>query len=160
MEAEQTNPYQSPQYQGVPARIGDAESYVNQALLFVVRRTKGWVRFISVVVFIAGILSTMVALGLLLIPDMRAGFDESTSFPGGAAVGIGIYLFGGLINLVFATLLWRMANRYRDLLNQPNGANLVDVLGAQRGYWRLVGIVLILVALTYLALILLVIITV
>ena len=107
--------------------------------------TKSWVRFIAILGFLVTALILISAIVMFVMTRSASGF--SLLAPG--VLG-GIYLVMGVIYFVAAFKLNQYASRINDMLHQPSQVNLVAALDAQRGFWKYLGILAILVIAFYL----------
>ena len=97
--------------------------------------TKGWVRFVSVVGFVAAGISVLLGLlGLVL------GGTAQSLGPGLASLLCLVYLAGAGIYLYLSLTLHRYAVSIGDLLRTRQPADLEAALGHQRRFWRFVGV--------------------
>lgn len=106
---------------------------------------KPWVRFISVLMFIACGFMILAGLGVMLIGTLAGAVARET--PGGLGLGLvgggllgGVYLLASALYFVPAFFLHRTANAVKRMQagDQTNG--LEGVLKNQKSFWRFVGI--------------------
>ncbi len=135
------NPYQSPEVVSKPSNAGGWDSSLNSAA-DMLRKTKPWVRFMSVIMFIA---SAFMALGGAFM--MAAG---AAGAPGmyGAFVGV-VYVVMAVLYIIPAVFLWRYADRIGSFLLQRTPAALTHALEAQKSFWKFVGILTLIVICLY-----------
>ncbi|HEX4959264.1 MAG TPA: DUF5362 family protein [Thermoanaerobaculia bacterium] len=122
---------------GAPPPIGLA---VTAATIEHLRRTKPWVRFLSVMCFIGSAL--LVVFGLLLAvmgSALPAMFGGSSNPIGGLSLGI-VYLLLALLYIFPGLYLWRYANAIDSLVRYPQSLTLEEAMKHQTAFWRFVGI--------------------
>jgi hypothetical protein len=150
----QENPYASP---GTDFDSTDASSQAIAAeVISQLARTKPWVRFISVMIFIgAGLL---LLLGLFMGLGGGAAMFFSAGGVGGAEAGIGIAVM--LLYIAIAALyiypglkLWNYASRIGILIRSCQTMDLVSALNEQRAFWKFIGILAVIVMALYLVII-------
>ncbi len=147
-----SNPYESPslsQETGVPSETSAA---ITQGVLDQLRRTKPWVRFISVLMFIGA--GFMMLIGVVM--GVMGGFGAMAA-PEGVAFGLG---FGVVMALIYGALallyiypamkLWKYASRIAVLLDSGHPVELEAALNEQRKFWKFMGVVTIVVMVLYL----------
>lgn len=135
------NPYQSPEVTSKPNDVGRWDSSLNSAA-DMLRKTKPWVRFMSVIMFIA---SAFMALGGAFM--MAAGAVGSPGISG-AFVGI-VYVVMAVLYIIPAVFLWRYADRIGSFLLQRTPVALTHALEAQKSFWKFVGILTLIVICLY-----------
>jgi len=107
---------------------------VTPQIIGIMLRTKGWVRFIAVMLFINfGI--TIINLIVTMNAPSRFGGDAERN---GQFIGIGVAL---LLYLYPAVKLNSYASRIGALLQSARTGDLEAALNERRGFWRFVGIV-------------------
>ena len=107
---------------------------VTPQIIDIMLRTKGWVRFIAVMLFINfGI--TIINLIVTMNAPSRFGGDAERN---GQFIGIGVAL---LLYLYPAVKLNSYASRIGALLQSARTGDLEAALNERRGFWRFVGIV-------------------
>jgi hypothetical protein len=147
------NPYSAPSpLSSMPGGISPfvesaASEGVTQKTLDLLRQTRPWVRFLSVLGLIAS-LFFLIGTGAVAV----------TMFSGGAPPGFPpfvflIYIPMALLALMSATYLFRYASRINGLLRDPRPVKLEAALQAQKSFWKLAGIVGLLFLVLYVALI-------
>lgn len=108
------------------------------------RSTKPWVRFISIMTFIA---SGFIFLAGLMMIFMSSGMGMGgTSL--GPVIGIVYFLMGGLY-LAPAFFLHQYASYINDFLHGGGDSAMESALGSQKSFWRFTGIVTIVVLCLY-----------
>jgi hypothetical protein len=113
------------------------------------RQTGPWVRFISVLMLIAAglvLIGGVFALGAGAFMGSRAG----GAIPG--VVGVGYIVLGALYG-VPALLLGRYASRIGALMRTNRMGDLEEALGAQKSFWKFVGVLMVVMLCVYAAVI-------
>ena len=123
-------PYTSP-----TSNYGDGMSgRVSPRVVDIMSRTKGWVRFIAVMLFVNFGLSIINTIVTLNAPRRFGGDAERV----GQIVGVAVML---LLYLYPAVKLNSYASRIGVLLQSGRASDLDAALNEHRAFWRYVGIV-------------------
>ena len=128
----ETNPYESPGY-----GTGDASSeLVSERIIQLMLQTKPWVRFLSVLGFIiTGIMALGFVVGLI---------DVLTTGMGGMeALTLLMYLPLAAVYFFASLYLGRYASRIQEFAMTPKAELLEEALAAQRSFWRLAGMMMV-----------------
>ncbi|MBK1815348.1 hypothetical protein JIN84_06970 [Luteolibacter yonseiensis] len=140
------DPYSSPVANSVPGSLSSGNA-ITQGIIEQLARTKPWVRFISVMVFIGAGLMVLLALVTMLI-----GIPANSNPMFGKGLGFG---FGG-IYLLFAGVyiypgikLWKYASRIGDLVRSGSVMDLEGALNEQRSFWKFLGIAMLVILSLY-----------
>jgi hypothetical protein len=145
------NPYRSP-IDGGNVPVGGSESghVVTPTVLSTLRQTQPWVRFLSVVGFVASALMVFGGVGLFIFAaSMHQGAN-----PGLFVVSL-VYIPIGLLYFIPSLFLFRYASRINALWTNGTVRHLEDALQAQKSFWKFVGIlVLIVIALYFMGIVL------
>jgi hypothetical protein len=138
--AGQVNPYGAPAAGGSSLLSyqtpGGMDTPVSPRALEMLRQTKPWVRFISVLTFIVAGLMALGGFGMLVggvAMQRRGGIGVS----GFAMV---VYVATACFYAIPAVFLGRFASRIADLLQTRRSSDLEAALEAQKSFWRFVGI--------------------
>jgi hypothetical protein len=137
------NPYSSPQPSGWSS--GEvAGGPVSARTISELRQTRPWVLFLSILGFILAGLMTLGAIAITIMvffaPARVAGLAAGQS----AMMWIGAFLY-----FVFPYYLFRYSSRIGLLLYSPEVRYLEQALEAQKSFWRLAGIVTIVMMALY-----------
>ena len=106
------------------------------------RGTKGWVRFMAVLGFIACAFMLIGVFGIFVGGSM----GRVPAFGAGVAL---VYLIMVGVYFALAFKLNQYASRIGAFLLNPNGALLASALDAQRSFWKYVGIMTIIILCFY-----------
>ena len=135
-----------------------ANSSVSAAVIDQLARTKGWTRFMSVLLWIGAaflILGgiAMIAFGGMMGMGGLAQDGEATPevFAGiGMGLGLGIvYIILSIIYIYPAIKLGKYSTMAARLAHEPSEALLVTALNEQRAFWKYVGIWMIVMLVIY-----------
>lgn len=147
---ETNNPYSSPQSNLFGGTAATSSDGVTQGVLLQLQKTKPWVRFMSVMMFIGAGLMLMV--GVVMGLAGGAGLMTGQNKALGAGVGMGIAVGYSLLAVLYifpALKLWKYADRIRDLLNSRQIIDLEKALNEQRAFWKFVGVMMIVIFVIY-----------
>ncbi len=116
----------------------DGAGRISQRTADIMARTKGWVRFIAVVMFVnfaTSLVGTIVSFN-------RPSVFESSATQVGKIAGL-VILF--LVYLYPAVKLNSYASRIGELLLTGRARDLQAALNEHRGFWRYIGIIMLVV---------------
>ncbi len=148
----ESNPYSAPVASPEASRGYDAgASGITDGIVDQLARTKPWVRFISVLMFIGS--GFMLLGGLVMGLGGGIGMMAARSM-GGAEVGLGLgmLLFYALLAVLYiypAIKLWCYGSRIAALVNSRSSIDLESVLNEQRAFWKFCGIIAIVMLALY-----------
>lgn len=124
-----------------------SQEAVSAAVIDQLGRTRGWVMFFSVMLWIGAVFLLlggifMVGMGLVAGASSAMGQELSKEFGavGGVAVIGVIYFVMAVFYIYPAMKLGKYASRIRDLAAVPSEQNLVAALNEQRAFWKYVGV--------------------
>jgi hypothetical protein len=117
---------------GTPPPVGVT---VTAATIEHLRRTKPWVRFMSVLAFIGS--GVMALVGLLAL--LGSTFQGLPRGVGSWGIGL-VYLLLAVLYIFPALYLWRYADAINSLGNPPDSLALEEAMKHQAAYWRFIGI--------------------
>lgn len=137
------NPYQSPMTTtGASGDVGAADPSLGGAA-GMLRQTKPWVRFISVMLFFgAGFIAI---IGLVFV-----AFGMGGAMPGplGPIMGL-VYIVMALLYVVPGVFLWKYADRIGVFLREQTPGRLTLALESQKSFWKFMGILMLVVLCVY-----------
>ncbi len=131
---------------------GDSGLAVSHIAIEMLRQTKPWVRFVSVMLFVNCGLIVIAALAVMLAGVAGGSVGGGRGMAMGAGLGLFVALFYalmGLIPLFMGIYLGRYASHIKALLDSSQVVYLEKALEAQKAFWRLVGIVLLVTVCIY-----------
>jgi hypothetical protein len=108
------------------------------------RTTKPWVRFISIMMFIATGFMFLAGLAMLFVPSPPG----MNSFSFGPVLAIFYFIFGGLY-LVPAYFLFQYASYIQDFINGGGDSAMESTLESQKSFWRFIGILTLVIICLY-----------
>lgn len=126
-----------------------SQDSVSAAVIDQLRRTRGWVLFFSVMLWIGAVFLLLGGLAMIGIGLIGAagslgdvgGFGAQES---GMLVGMSLfYILMAAFYIYPALKLGKYAARIRGLAEVPSEQNLVAALNEQRAFWKYVGIMVI-----------------
>jgi hypothetical protein len=139
------NPYQAPTVASLASDVSGSDPSLGR-VAEMLRQTKPWVRFMSVMLFIG---AALLVLGGLVI--MASGAAEGP-VPGlgrvGAVLGF-IYIVMAVLYIAPGVFLWMYADRIGVFLRQRTPGTLASALEAQKSFWKFVGIATLIVICLY-----------
>ena len=138
------NPYRSPRITTAADDGGGADLNLDRTATML-RQTRPWVRFISVICFIVAILS---ALGGLAFIALGIASRMPGPAPLGAMMGF-VYILMAVFYGLPGVFLWMYAGRIGIFLRQRTPGNLASALAAQKSFWKFVGIVVLIILCVY-----------
>ena len=104
-----------------------------QAIGSQLQRTQPWVRFLSIMGFVAA--------GLMIVAGLVGGGVGAASGNPQMIVRLFLYPLMGVLYIYPSLCLLRYASSIRTFQNSPTGPNLEAALDAQRSFWKFVGII-------------------
>lgn len=143
------NPYQASSHSAYPASSG----IVTRAVIDALAATRPWVRLCSVLGFIGSGFMILAALAIMAGGAFGAMSTRDAAPFAGFPIIIGfIYLLMSLFYLIPSIKLWQYGSAIVRLMSSNAVADLEAALDQQRGFWKFVGImVLIFIGLMVLA---------
>jgi len=139
--ASDENPYLAP---NIVTSAGDAiggDPGLDRAA-DMLRQTKPWVRFVSVILFILAALMVLVGLAVMV------GGMMGPMGPSGAVFGA-IYILMAILYIAPGIFLWAYADRIGIFLRQRTPGRLAMALESQKSFWKFTGIVTLIVLCIY-----------
>jgi hypothetical protein len=147
--ANSENPYQAPAADLVSVPSHSAEAYT-PGMVQALKETKPWVRFLSILGFI---ISGLFILGGLLFAGLAAIMPElsGNGSAGVTYVVVLAYMAMGGIGIVPFVQLHKYANSIGDVARGAGAAGIESALARQRSFWRISGIMAVVVIGLYVA---------
>ncbi len=151
MESTPPNPYSTPAANLYGSATSGAVDGVSPSTIAVLAATKPWVRFMSVLMWIAVALMLLGAAGMGAMSMIGVAPQGKPSPFGGKEF---LFLAGlyGVLAFVYiypAIKLWKFANRVGSLGSTRSVADLDSALNEQRAFWKFIGIMTILMIAVY-----------
>ncbi len=126
------NPYQATK---VTDDLSDASDPHLDRTVSILRQTKPWVRFFSVLTFIA---SAFVVLGGLAIGASMVGGSTGVLE---VVLGVVVFMLLAPTYIITAVFLKRYADRIESFVQERSTGTLAFALEAQKSYWKFSGII-------------------
>lgn len=132
-------------------------SPLGPAVLDQLQRTRGWVLFMSVLLWIGAaflIFGGLAMIGLGVFAGAAGAMGEElaqgiAAMGGMAVIGV-VYAVMAFFYVYPALKLGKYAARIRDLSKAPSERALVEALNEQRAFWKYVGVMTLLMIVLYL----------
>ena len=126
-----------------PAPTYGAGGDVSQVVVEILRKTKPWVRFLSVLGFIGLALALVgAAVGLVMTASAGGGLGPMV-IQVAALIVVILFEFPALF------FLSRYASRIKNLVSSGHPQDLEDALSAQKSFWKYVGILTLVMIILY-----------
>lgn len=137
------NPFQAPSVMNPPESQEPYQGLDESAEML--RKTRPWVRFVSVMMFISSLLMIAGAVFGLVLGNIggRQGAPVIFSL---------VYVVMSLMYAIPASYLWTYADRIGVFLADRTTVSLARALQMQKSFWKFVGIALIIVVCAYVGL--------
>lgn len=145
----ETDPYATPMTN--PQSTGHSgDAAISQGIIQQLAGTKGWVRFISVLMFIGAGLMLLVALMMGLMGSAMASATKNPVFSGGMGVFLAvIYAAFAFVYIYPAVKLWKYATCIGSLMASGATFDLEAALNEQRAFWKFIGILFLIILSLY-----------
>lgn len=131
------NPYQASSHSAYPASSG----MVTRAVIDSLAATRPWVRLCSILGFIGAGFMILAALGIMASGTLGAMSSRDAAPFAGFSIIMGfVYLVMSLIYLIPSIKLWQYGSAIVRLMSSNAVADLEAALDQQRGFWKFVGI--------------------
>jgi hypothetical protein len=135
-----------------------SQEAVSAAVIDQLGRTRGWVLFFSVMLWIGAVFLILGGLAMIGISVVGGAGSAMGNLGGMGAAEAGVMAGMALFYLLMAAFyvypalkLGKYATRIRDLASVPSEQNLVAALNEQRAFWKYVGIMVIVMFVLYIA---------
>jgi len=126
--------------------MNEAVTTDRSAIIAKLTQTQPWLRFVGIMMMIGAVLMILGGTACTLLGVFTlAGMIPSGKGAGGAMLlGIGLlYVVLSVIYFFPARLLLKSARAIRTLATAPEEAAVIEVLEAQRRFWKFIGIFII-----------------
>lgn len=152
----ENNPYTSPTANLFGSSSASSAEGVSQEAIVQLQRTKPWVRFIGVLLWIG--VALMMLGGVIVLFSSIMGLSAmnqngagNLGLQAGMMVGIAIsYLIMSLLYIYPAVKIWKYGSYIGKLVSSRSPEDLVSALDQQRSFWKFFGIMAIIVICMYL----------
>lgn len=148
MESTPANHSSTPAVSLYGSASGGAGDIAAPSTVAMLAATKPWVRFLSVVVWlgIAIMLILAVCMAIISTQPMPRGVARGVFMIFAAAYGSFAFLY-----ILPAIKLWKYASRIGSLVETRSGTALDAALNEQRGFWKVIGVMTIIMIFLMLA---------
>lgn len=143
----QPNFYSAPQSSLNPGMQAEThtDGPVSAEAVELLRKTKPWVRFFSVLGILGILLMALGAVAMFLL-----NFGPFRTMPLAARIGMGaIYLVFAFLYVPPVLFLHRYASCIRNLMDENSFQNLENALRAQKSFWKYLGIMTVITMFIY-----------
>ena len=149
MENAPYDPYATPMTNVQPSGYS-GNAGVSQGVIQQLAGTKGWVRFISVLMFIGAGLMLLIALLMAAMGSAMASATKNPMFAGGMGIFLAaIYGAFAFLYIFPALKLWKYATCIGNLISTNSITDLESALNEQRSFWKFIGIMTLLVLIPF-----------
>lgn len=149
------NPYAAPSVSSYPAMPPSGADGVPARAVHLLIATRPWVRFMSVMLWIGVVFIAIAGVVMLVgmgaaVSSMPRGTSRMGGYETGMFTGLGVvYLIMAVLYVIPALKLGRYASRITDLQRSGSSHHLCQALDEQRGFWKFVGVCMIVVISIY-----------
>ena len=144
------NPYTSPSANLFGSSGQTSNEAVPAEAIIQLQQTKPWVRFFSVMMWIAVFFMLLAGLGMAALSMIGGEAAKAAGMPPTMAIILGgVYAVFAFLYIYPAMKIWQYASSIQRLVNSRHPSDLVSALSHQRAFWKFVGILMILVILAY-----------
>ena len=140
-----TAPYGSPD-PGMPYRTDD-RAEVSDAAVEMLRQTKPWVTFLSIMAFIGSGLMLLGGGAMMLMGAIAGGRSTAAALPS-AALGA-IYIPLAVLYIYPALKLWGFSSAIGRLVGTRSSMDLEMALSQQKSFWKFAGITTVVMMVLY-----------
>jgi hypothetical protein len=148
----ESNPYSSPAANLFGSTSGTSAESVSAGVISQLKRTKPWVRFIGVMMWIFVVLMLLVAAGMIIGGSAMGSIMEKTNpgMPAGFMAGMGaMYVLLAFLYIYPAVKIWKYGTSIGKLVLSGSNADLENALDQQRGFWKFIGIMMLIMIIIY-----------
>jgi hypothetical protein len=145
----EADPYATPMTNTqASGKTGDAT--VSQGVIQQLAGTKGWVRLISVVMFVGASLMLLLSVMMAVMGSTIASATKNSSLSGGFGFILAvIYAVSAIIYIYPGVKLWKYATCIGSLMTSRTTLDLEAALNEQRAFWKFFGILIVIFLILY-----------
>ncbi len=115
---------------------------ITNAMLEALRKTKGWVMLVGIMLFLAAAFTVFAALAMVFAGDMLGG---AKGVPKGMAAGVGVfYLVFAIVYGALGFYLVKYSSAISRLIGDGSSESMEVALQYQQKFWRLAGFLMLL----------------
>ncbi len=140
----ESNPYNSPSANLFGSSSQTTTEAVPSEAITQLQRTKPWVRFFGVMMWIGSMLMLLGGAAFLLLALIGLTSPAATGMPKEMMVGMaGGYIVVGFLYIYPTIKIWGYGTAIGRLVSSRSADDLVKALDMQRSFWKFVGIMMI-----------------
>jgi hypothetical protein len=142
----ENNPYTSPAANLFGSTSGTSVEYVSTGVIHQLKRTKPWVRFFGVILWIAVSFMILAAVAMVVGGAAMGTMMQQTNpgMPAGLITGFGaVYILMAVLYIYPAIKIWKYGSSIGKLVQSGSHLDLEEALNQQRGFWKFVGVMMI-----------------
>lgn len=120
-------------------------------MLEALRKTKPWVRFLSIIGFLCVVLMVVIGIGVAVAGAFFGGNQGKPGFEGPFLIGMSLlYVLLGILYIFPSLYLFRYASAIGEALAAPSKSAAVEnALRQQKSFWKFAGIMTLIMFLVY-----------
>jgi hypothetical protein len=146
----ESNPYNSPSANLFGSSSQTTTEAVPSEAITQLQRTKPWVRFFGVMMWIATVVMVLGGVAFLLIAMAGLASPEAGGMPKAVMVGMaGAYVLIGFLYIYPTLKIWGYGTAIGKLVNSRSADDLVKALDMQRAFWKFLGVMMIILFAIY-----------
>lgn len=132
------NPYASPSADLDAPR--STNGGITAAMIEALRKTKGWVLFLGILLFLGAGFMLLAALGIMAAATLGGG--TKSALPTGMIIGMSVfYLVFAVLYVLLGIYLLRYSSAIGRLMKDGDSAAMETALQSQQKFWRMAGII-------------------
>lgn len=146
----ESNPYNSPSANLFGSSSQTTTEAVPSEAITQLQRTKPWVRFFGVMMWLGSALMLLGGAAFLLIALSGLASSAAAGMPKEMMVGLAVaYILMGFLYIYPTIKIWAYGSAIGRLVTSRSADDLVKALDMQRGFWKFIGIMLIILMVMY-----------
>lgn len=123
-------------------RSAGQDGGITDAMIESLRKTKGWVLLVGIMLLLAAALTLLGGLMLVFASSMMG---DAGGMPRGASVAMGgFYLIFAVVYVALAVYLIKYSNAISRLQREHSSGAMEDALANQQKFWRMAGVMVLL----------------
>jgi hypothetical protein len=145
----QENPYESPRAEISPVKPLATQGLLTETMLFYLKGTSPWLRFIGIAGFIT--LGLYALIGLTMIAGVRSFGSAIPGWSGAMSAVFGVFYLGAIVLMFFPVLfIFRFGRKIKRYVHTGNDDDLEQAFKNNKSLWKFMGILSI-ITLSFLA---------
>jgi hypothetical protein len=143
------NPYNSPSANLFGSSSQTTTEAVPSEAITQLQRTKPWVRFFGVIMWLGSILMLLGGAAFLVLALVGLG-SQASGMPKEMMIGMaGGYILMGFLYIYPTIKIWGYGTAIGNLVGSRSADDLVKALDLQRAFWKFIGIMMIILLTMY-----------